>query len=208
MEPKFLKLISRWMPENKEAVRSWTRNERIRAMTYIFLNLVTVAACAAFTLLTILLTLSGFRDFSQAIIAGAVCCIASVLILLYFVKTAGLTASTSLFSTSFLLACLVCVGISGGVTSPLLPLLICAPIMASVIGGRGEGVYYMCLILVVIYLMIFLQSMDFTFIQIMPPENRTIQSTVVWTITLLLNATCLFVYQYCYEEDGKQRRSS
>ena len=207
MEPRFLKLINHWMPRNQEAVQSWSRNERIRAMTYILLNVISIAASAGFTLVSILLTLSGLRDFSLAIIAGAVSTVIALLILIYFVNTARLTASTSLFSTLFLLVCLVCVGISGGSTSALLPLLISAPIIAGVTGGRGEGLYYTGLILLLYYLLIFLDSMGFTFIQMMPAENRAIQSAVTWTITLLLNATCLFAYQYCYEEGNKQNRS-
>jgi len=207
MEPRFLKLINHWMPRDREAVQGWSRNERVRAMSYIFLNTTTIAVCAAFTLASILLTLSGIRNFSQAIIAGAMSTIVALLILMYFVNTARLTASTSLFSTLFLLGCLVCVGISGGSNSPLLPLLICAPIIAGVTGGRGEGLYYTGLILFLFYLLIFLEGMGFSFMQIMPEENRNIQSVVTWTITLLLNTACLFVYQYCYEESGKPKRS-
>jgi len=207
MESQFLKLINRWMPRNQEAVRSWSRNERIRAMSYIFLNTAAIVLCAAFTVISILLTLSGLRDFSNAIIAGAISTVIALLILIYFVNTARLTASTTLFSTLFLVVCLVCVGVSGGPNSPLLPLLISAPIIASVTGGRGEGLYYTGLILLLFYLLVFLNSMGFTFIQIMPPENRDIQSGVTWTIALLLNATCLFVYQYCYEEGNKSPRS-
>lgn len=201
METRLVKLINRWMPEDKVRVQSWSRIERTRAMTYVALNMIAILACIAFTLLSIALTLLGFRDFSLTIITGSLCGFLAVSVLVYFIKTARLVASTTIFFTCFLLASLTSVIISGGSTSAMLPLLISTPILASVTSGRGEGLYYTGITLMFIYVLFFLDSMGFTFLQIMPEENRNIQTVATWTFALSFNTICLFVYQYSHEVD-------
>lgn len=171
------------------------------ARVHVFIVLASIVTFIAFgySVFLILLQLTLEDDFLYGIVAGLISTGLAIGILFYFKCTGKLWAATTMLSTTFLIACVASILISGGFRSPLLPLLTACPIMAAVIGGRDEGGYYTLIASVVVLMLIGVDRMGIDWLQVAPDTNEGVLFVTSWMSTLTINMGCLYTYLHFHE---------
>src|SRR5690242_12742024 len=133
--------VDRFLPDSIRDSSGLRKEELVYSRVLVFINLLTFLLCLLHVATFVLLDIFSNHDFGVTIIFGLISASLSFSLYFLFYRTGQLRAAVMLFSTTFVVVLLVCIAITGGPHSPLMPVLISSPIVASVIGGRHEALY-------------------------------------------------------------------
>jgi predicted signal transduction protein with EAL and GGDEF domain len=115
----------------------------------------------------------------------------SVLILRYLNnRIAALHLLLLVYTGAFAIAC----AYFGGTRSPTFALLILAPVMASIVGGTGAGLFWTALVLIIWSVILGLERLGVQFTQIILPQNYNMAITLSYGAMGLSVISIITVY--------------
>lgn len=207
MTSVFIQSIDKYIPDRILSNSSISMADQVSCRVFVCVLLATFVLALSLTL--VFLPIYFFSDVSYAstLIAGIVGVAITALLYLFFYKTGYIHAATTLFSTAIFIVIIFSIVISRGPLSTSMPILISCPVIAALISGRQEAIYNCVMVLVVGGALVVLENMGFKLYPAEAGVNYNILFYSSWTITILLNTTCLYVYQHIHEEILKKHLS-
>lgn len=193
-------MIDYFKPKTIQDHSQITIELQTRIHVFMVLMLIMTILSGGYTLLLTMLHLFTDDHFISGITTGLLGTLGGAGVLLYFKRSGKFWAACMLLSTIFLVACLGSIAISGGLRSPLLPMLTACPIVAAVTGGRHEGIYYTLITLLAVLMLVGVNSMGIEWLHITAESNSNVFHATTWIITLTVNIGCLFSYQHFHEQ--------
>jgi hypothetical protein len=166
----------------------------------------TLVAVLGFSIVTPTITLVlvlGLHFFTSYDFTPAIASLIGIIVLLViqhmlFQASANLYITGIAFSVTFFLAMIVSTALTGGWSSPVIPLLFCSPIMVFLISGWREAEYAVLLTFTTGVAFMILDIMHISLPCLMHEANRPYAQGVVWfmacVILLLLFATQKWVH--------------
>lgn len=202
MPNKMIRSIDRFIPQKVLNQTSMPIEDVIRCRVFTFITLAAFLFCSVCALVFFLLQVLAGYNMHVSIIASLAGSIVTFLLYAFFYKTGHIHSAAMFFSTMFVIITLFCIVMSGGPDSPWMPILISCPVIAAMIGGKHEGFYNSLVVMFLGTVLIVLKSSGFEFLQILPTDSFNLLSSLTWIITILLNTSAIYVYQYLQEELG------
>ncbi len=195
--------VDRFVPGSiKESPNPHIRvRARVLAGLYISCFVIGFAMLALFGTLTLITD----RNVTNGLIASVVVTFIIMMQLYLFYKAANVPISAIIFSMTFFGSTFGAVIVSGGWHSPVLLLFFCSPVVSFLVGGRGEGFYMTCLMLVCGVSLMISHHLNFQALQIIQEENMEIARLFIWIISVNLLASCLAVYDTLLESYNRHR---
>lgn len=180
----------------------------------------TLVAVLGFSIITPLITLflvlglhffSGY-DFTPAIVSLMGIIVILVVQHMLFQSSANLYVTGIAFSVTFFLALTLSTALTGGWSSPVIPLLFCSPIMVFLISGWREAEYAVLLTFTTGVVFMILDILRIGLPCLMHEANRPYAQGVVWfmacVILLLLFATQKWVHGLENEDSSVNRHNA
>lgn len=182
---------------------------RIRARTMVaVLGLSVIAPLLLLVAYGALHLLTG-HDFSRNLNILIVIEILLVSQHLYFHSFGNLRMTAGAYSAQFLLINVVFLFISGGLArSPLLPILLCSPMIAFMTISFRAAMWHAAIITVVIAILLMLELRGVVLPNHGQPENFHITQTVIWGFTFFTLMALLLVAEQLIQAKSIERRNS
>lgn len=114
---------------------------------------------------------------------------------IYFQSYGNLRITAGAYSLQFLLVIAVFALISGALQSPLIPLLICAPMIAYMTMGLRAGLLHIAAVLLVIVGFLLMQIKEISYLDIGYKANYPYTLTIACGVTLLILAMFLVIFE-------------
>ncbi len=164
--------------------------QRILAITSFFW-LLTVIIVTVATPLIIDLSPEGRLAATSLFVITGFSVLVSIIILRYFNnRIAALHMLLLVYTGAFAIAC----AYFGGTRSPTYALLILAPVMASIVGGTGAGLFWTSLVLLIWTVILGLERLGMQFQQIILPQNHNFALTIAYAAMGLAVVSIIMVY--------------
>ena len=164
--------------------------QRILAITSFFW-LLTVVGVTVVTPLIIELSPEGSLAATTLLVITGFSVLVSILILRYLNnRIAALHMLLLVYTGAFAVAC----AYFGGTRSPTYALLILAPVMASIVGGTGAGLFWTSLVLLIWTVILGLERLGMQFTQIILPQNYNLAITIAYAAMGLAVVSVIMVY--------------
>ncbi|HSC76188.1 MAG TPA: hypothetical protein VLB90_08135 [Pseudomonadales bacterium] len=179
----------------------------------------TLVAVLGFSIATPVVTLAlvlALHFFTQYDFTPAIASLIGIIVLLViqhmlFQASANLYVTSIAYSITFFLAMIVSTAMTGGWSSPVIPLLFCSPIMVFLISGWREAEYAVLLTFMTGVVFMVLDILHVVLPNLMHAENRAYAQGVVWfmacIILLLLFATQKWVHGLEKDDSPPPRKS-
>lgn len=140
------------------------------------------------------------EDFITPISLGTLSLVLVSLNYLFFYKTGQLDASAMMFSLTFLVVDILCIIITGGFESPVMPMLLAMPVTAFLIGGRQEGLYYAAISWIAATILLVFYAYEFPMMNLLTEDVQAYMSGIVWFVAITIMVVCLYVYDLLLED--------
>lgn len=164
--------------------------QRILAITSFFWLLTVIIVTVAMPLIIDLSPEGRLAATSLFVITGF-SVLVSIIILRYFNnRIAALHMLLLVYTGAFAIAC----AYFGGTRSPTYALLILAPVMASIVGGTGAGLFWTSLVLLIWTVILGLERLGMQFQQIILPQNHNFALTIAYAAMGLAVVSIIMVY--------------
>ncbi|MEP5566271.1 MAG: GGDEF domain-containing protein [Halioglobus sp.] len=164
--------------------------QRILAITSFFW-LLTVIGVTVVTPLVIDLSPEGSFAAATLLVITGFSVLVSILILRYLNnRIAALHMLLLVYTGAFAVAC----AYFGGTRSPTYALLILAPVMASIVGGTGAGLFWTSLVLLIWTVILGLERLGMQFTQIILPQNYNLAITIAYAAMGMAVVSVIMVY--------------
>ena len=164
--------------------------QRILSITSFFW-LLTVIGVTVVTPLVIDLSPEGSLAATTLLVITGFSVLISILILRYLNnRIAALHMLLLVYTGAFAVAC----AYFGGTRSPTYALLILAPVMASIVGGTGAGLFWTSLVLLIWTVILGLERLGMQFTQIILPQNYNLAITIAYGAMGLAVVSVIMVY--------------
>jgi hypothetical protein len=169
-----------------------------RARTLVAVLGFSIATPLVTLLLVVILHFATAYDFTPAIASLVGIIVLLVIQHMLFQSSANLYITGIAFSVTFFLALTLSTALTGGWSSPVIPLLFCSPIMVFLISGWREAEYAVLVTFTTGVVFMVLDILHISLPCLMHEENRPYAQGVVWfmacVILLLLFATQKWVH--------------
>ena len=198
----FLKLIDSCLPPSLRDNAAMSLNELIRARVLTGLLISGSGLIASMIVVIALCWLIIGEDFLILMLLTVTMLVLVLLNALFFYQTGRVNSAAVLYSLSVFIVCVIAIIMTGGFTSPAMPILICLPVLAFLIGGRHEGVYNAVLIYVTATTLLILNAYEFPMMQLMEPPVQPYMAGIAWFATIAVIVICLYVYDVLLEQAG------
>jgi hypothetical protein len=150
-------------------------------------------------------------DFTPAMASLVAIIVLLVIQHMVFQSSANLYVTGIAYSVTFFLALTIFTALTGGWSSPVIPLLFCSPIMVFLISGWREAEYAVLLTFTTGVVFMVLDILHIGMPSVMHEENRAYAQGVVWfiacVILLLLFATQKWVHGLENEDSSINRHN-
>lgn len=198
----FIRLIDTCLPPGLRDNSGMALNELIRA------RVLTGLLISGATLIVIMITTLAFcwlfsgENFLILMVVTVTALVLVLLNALFFYRTSRVNSAAILYSLTVFIVSVISIIMTGGFTSPAMPILICLPVLAFLIGGRHEGVYNAALTYATATILLILNAYEFPMMQLMAPAVALYMAGLTWFATLAVIVICLYVYDVLLEETG------
>lgn len=171
---------------------------RSRVLTALLLSAIAVTVLSVGTI--IIASFINPEDFTAPIALGAASIVLVSLNYLFFYKTGHLDASAMMFSLTFLVMDILSIILTGGFESPVMPMLLATPVVAFLIGGRQEGLYYAALCWISGTILMVFHAYDFPMMNLLTEDVQMYVWGITWFVATTVIVTCLYIYDLLLED--------
>lgn len=190
-----INLLDSFTPVTIRNNRTLPHEELIRTRAMLAILGFSIVVPLALLVIYIFLQFVTANDFSRNIYILML--VETVLISqhIYFQSYGNLRITAGVYSLQFLLVISIFTAISGGVKSPLIPLLICAPMIAYMTMGLRAGLLHIAVVLLVVIGLLLMHINGLGQLDIGQKANYPYTLTIACGVTLLIMAMFLLVFE-------------
>lgn len=171
---------------------------RSRVLTALLLSAIAVTVMSVVTM--VIASFINPEDFTTPIALGGASFVLVALNYLFFYKTGHLDASAMMFSLTFLVMDILSIILTGGFESPVMLMLLATPVVAFLIGGRQEGLYYAALSWITGTILMVFHAYDFPMMNLLTEDVQMYVWGIVWFVAITVIVVCLYIYDLLLED--------